>query len=75
MIASGALSNSRLNPNQMKKNFYRVLILCLFFPFTTIGQITDENKSVTDLVLNELNKERMVQRENLDFRIKQIDSS
>lgn len=74
MIASGALSNSRLNPNQMKKKFYRVLILCLFFPFTTIGQITDENKSVTDLVLNELNKERMVQRENLDFRIKQIDS-
>src|SRR5690606_23526355 len=43
-------------------------------PFQGISQITDENRSVTDLVLTELNRERLVQRENLDLRIKQIDS-
>lgn len=58
----------------MEKINYKFLLLSILFPLTMMGQITDENKSVTDIVLNELNRERLVQRENLDFRIKQIDS-
>ncbi|QED37082.1 hypothetical protein FK178_04870 [Antarcticibacterium arcticum] len=58
----------------MKKSNFIILIICAFLPFISIGQITDENRSVTDLVLTELNRERLIQRENLDFRIKEIDS-
>ena len=54
----------------MKYNLY---LLLLFIPFISFGQIGD-NKSVTDLVLLELNRERSEQKENLDFRIKQIDA-
>lgn len=58
----------------MKKSNFIILFLCSFIPFISVGQITDENRSVTDLVLTELNRERLIQRENLDFRIKEIDS-
>ncbi len=58
----------------MKKSNFIILIICVFLPFVSVGQITDENRSVTDLVLTELNRERLIQRENLDFRIKEIDS-
>lgn len=58
----------------MTKNLFRIILFLFFLPLISFGQITDENRSVTDLVLNELNRERTLQRENLDFRIKQIDS-
>src|SRR5690606_8883124 len=51
-----------------------ILLICSLLPISLLGQITDENRSVTDLVLTELNRERLIQRENLDFRIKEIDS-
>ncbi len=58
----------------MKKPFLLFLFISILLPFIGVGQITNENKSVTDLVLTELNRERLVQRENLDLRIKEIDS-
>ena len=58
----------------MRKNNLIILFICALFPVSLLGQITDENISVTDLVLTELNRERLIQRENLDFRIKEIDS-
>ncbi len=58
----------------MRKPIIFILLIIILFPLHGIGQITDENRSVTDLVLTELNRERLVQRENLDLRIKQIDS-
>ncbi len=53
--------------------FYLYFIL-FFIPLISAGQITGENKTVTDLVLLELNRERSEQKENLDFRIRQIDA-
>jgi len=58
----------------MRKQIFLILLIAFILPFQGISQITDENRSVTDLVLTELNRERLVQRENLDLRIKQIDS-
>ncbi|HSP41151.1 MAG TPA: hypothetical protein VLN46_06940 [Gillisia sp.] len=58
----------------MIKAFLLILCFTVLLPFQGVGQITNENKSVTDLVLTELNRERLIQRENLDLRIKQIDS-
>lgn len=65
----------------MKNPFFRILFIVLLMPQSGIAQtpvensrIISDNKSVTDLVLSELNKERSLQRENLDFRIKQIDT-
>lgn len=58
----------------MRKPIIFILFIVILFPLQGIGQITNENRSVTDLVLTELNRERLVQRENLDLRIKQIDS-
>jgi uncharacterized protein YfkK (UPF0435 family) len=65
----------------MKNPFFRILFIVLLMPLSGIAQtpvensrIISDNKSVTDLVLLELNKERSLQRENLDFRIKQIDT-
>lgn len=58
----------------MRKSFLSLIFLILCLPFQGTAQITNENKSVTDLVLNELNRERLIQRENLDIRIRQIDS-
>jgi len=50
------------------------LILLTLLPLATLGQTIEDNKSVTTLVLSELNRERLLQRENLDFRIKEMDS-
>ena len=64
----------------MKKSIYgilTVLVLSCFSGYTQItdeNRLTDDNKSVTALVLTELNRERSLQKENLDFRIKQIDA-
>lgn len=58
----------------MRKQLVLIIFFALILPFQGISQITNENRSVTDLVLTELNRERLIQRENLDLRIKQIDS-
>jgi hypothetical protein len=58
----------------MKKMILGTLILFTLLPLATFGQALNDNKSVTTLVLSELNRERLLQRENLDFRIKQMDS-
>lgn len=58
----------------MQKSFLLIFIITILLPLKGTSQITDENRSVTDLVLTELNRERLIQRENLDLRIKQIDS-
>jgi len=58
----------------MKKTIIGTLILLTLLPLATLGQAIEDNKSVTTLVLSELNRERLLQRENLDFRIKQMDS-
>ncbi len=60
--------------NRMKKTIFGTLILLTLLPLATLGQAPEDNKSVTTLVLSELNRERLLQRENLDFRIKQMDS-
>jgi len=53
---------------------FGTLILLTLLPLATLGQSIEDNKSVTTLVLSELNRERLLQRENLDFRIKQMDA-
>ncbi|MGM0390357.1 MAG: hypothetical protein ACQEQB_01295 [Bacteroidota bacterium] len=58
----------------MKKSIYGILIVLVLSQISGYSQITDDNKSVTALVLTELNRERSLQKENLDFRIKQIDA-
>lgn len=58
----------------MKKSIYGILIVLVLSHFSGYSQLTDDNKSVTALVLTELNRERSLQKENLDFRIKQIDA-
>jgi len=58
----------------MKKTILGTLILLTLSPLATLGQSIEDNKSVTTLVLSELNRERLLQRENLDFRIKEMDS-
>ncbi len=65
----------------MKNPLSRIFLIALLLPFAGFSQtpgenprIINDNKSVTDLVLLELNRERSLQRENLDFRIKQIDT-
>ncbi|MCM4160312.1 hypothetical protein FHG64_18975 [Antarcticibacterium flavum] len=65
----------------MKNPLTRIFLIVLLLPIAGFSQtpgeiprIINDNKSVTDLVLLELNRERSLQRENLDFRIKQIDS-
>lgn len=57
----------------MKKCLITIIIFFLLAPFTGFSQTDGGNKSVTSLVLSELNKERIMQKENLDLRIKQID--
>jgi len=58
----------------MKKMILGTFVMLTFLPLATLGQSIEDNKSVTTLVLSELNRERLLQRENLDFRIKQMDS-
>ncbi|MFN4764125.1 hypothetical protein ACKGJN_13430 [Gillisia sp. Q332] len=58
----------------MKKSIYGILIVLVLSHFSGYSQLTDDNKSVTALVLTELNRERSLQKENLDFRIRQIDA-
>lgn len=57
----------------MKKSLFKLIIFFFIAPFFGVAQSDGENKSVTSLVLSELNKERIMQKENLDLRIKQID--
>ena len=58
----------------MKKTILGILILLTLLPLASLGQTIEDNKSVITLVLSELNRERLLQRENLDFRIKEMDS-
>ncbi len=58
----------------MKKSIFGILILLTLLPLATLGQSIEDNKSVTTLVLSELNRERLLQRENLDFRIREMDT-
>ena len=58
----------------MKKIPYLVFISFVFSTLSGYSQIEDDNQSVTSLVLSELHRERSLQKENLDFRIRQIDA-
>ncbi len=74
MISRIPLSTRGLKYLRMKKSIYGILIVLILSHFSGYSQLTDDNKSVTALVLTELNRERSLQKENLDFRIKQIDA-
>lgn len=74
MINRIPLSIRGLKQLRMKTSIYGILIVLVLSPFSGYSQITEDNKSVTALVLTELNRERSLQKENLDFRIKQIDA-
>ncbi len=58
----------------MNKHFLRLLIILIFQPFISFSQENNEGKSVTDLVLYQLNKERTLLRENVDTKIKLMDA-
>lgn len=58
----------------MKKNSYLIFLMFIFSTYSILSQVENDNKSVTTLVLSELHRERSLQKENLDFRIRQIDS-
>lgn len=58
----------------MTKPFPGIILFSILLPLSTFGQFSNDSKSVTDLVLIELNRERTEQRENLDLKIKQIDA-
>ena len=51
-----------------------IFSLLLSFPVISQAQSFSEDQSVTEQVLNELNRERSLLSRNLDFRIKEIDS-
>ncbi len=58
----------------MKKIHLYIFSLLLSFPAIIQAQSFNENQSVTEQVLNELNRERSLLSRNLDYRIKEIDS-
>ncbi len=58
----------------MKKISYLIFISFVFSTISGYSQVENDNKSVTSLVLSELHRERSLQKENLDFRIRQIDA-
>ena len=58
----------------MKKIHLLIFGLLLSFPAVSQAQSFNENQSVTEQVLSELNRERSLLSRNLDFRIKEIDS-
>ncbi len=58
----------------MDKYILSLLIILIFQPFASFSQENNESKSVTDLVLYQLNKERALLRENVDSKIKLMDA-
>ncbi len=58
----------------MIKNTYFLFLLGTIIPLISFSQSLDENKSVTELVLYQLNKERSLLKENVDNRIKLMDA-
>ncbi|MGM0933936.1 MAG: hypothetical protein ACQEWD_10865 [Bacteroidota bacterium] len=58
----------------MKKIHLFIFSLLLSFPAVSQAQSFNENQSVTEQVLSELNRERSLLSRNLDYRIKEIDS-
>lgn len=58
----------------MNKYILSLLIILLNLPFASFSQENNESKSVTDLVLYQLNKERTLLRENVDSKIKLMDA-
>lgn len=58
----------------MNKYILSFLIILIFISFTGFSQQINESKSVTDLVLYQLNKERALLRENVDSKIKLMDA-
>jgi hypothetical protein len=75
MIAPiGVITKHKPTRHEKTNSFTYIYLYVLLFILSSRAQIGNENRSVTDLVLSELNRERIVQRENLDLRIKEIDS-
>lgn len=60
--------------HKMKKNTCFLLFLGILIPGLSFCQSLDENKSVSELVLYQLNKERSLLKENVDNRIKLMDA-
>lgn len=58
----------------MNKYILSLLIILIILPFDSFSQESNEGKSVTDLVLYQLNKERTLLRENVDSKIKLMDA-
>ncbi|WP_010232126.1 coiled-coil domain-containing protein [Gillisia marina] len=58
----------------MKKYNLLIFFFSLFFPLISFSQSLEENKSVSELVLYQLNKERTLLKENVDSKIKQMDA-
>lgn len=60
--------------NQMENNKHVFFLLGFLLAVSGFGQSLDENKSVSELVLYQLNKERSMLKENVDSRIKLMDA-
>ncbi len=58
----------------MKISIIGILGICLLLGVQGYAQEENDNQTVTALVLTELNRERSLQKENLDLRIRQIDN-
>lgn len=58
----------------MKKIHVVVLTFFTLLPVLSIGQTFNDNQSVTEQVLSELNRERSLLSRNMDFKIREIDS-
>jgi len=58
----------------MKRYFLILFVFIIFNPLIMFSQEISENKSVTELVLYQLNKERSLLKENVDNRIKLMDA-
>jgi len=58
----------------MKISIIGIMFICLFMVQQGNAQEENDNQTVTSLVLTELNRERSLQKENLDLRIRQIDN-
>ncbi|HSM64427.1 MAG TPA: hypothetical protein VK833_10855, partial [Gillisia sp.] len=58
----------------MNETLNKIVYIFLLLPLLSFSQATEESKSVTDLVLYQLNKERALLRENVDSKIKLMDA-
>lgn len=62
------------NYKKMNETLNKIVYIFLLLPLLSFSQATEESKSVTDLVLYQLNKERALLRENVDSKIKLMDA-